>query len=164
MTEKQARKGAKQMFGGKCQYCKDSNCWGHTNDEKSALEQVSRGVEVNRSLRAELEQVKAERDRLANDALGALSKYVPTPEKGYVAEPFMLAADIDRLGSERDAAIAERDFFHDDLEREQLKRDGIADIARSLKPYAGERTVFQCVARGCDGCVVCARSKGDATQ
>lgn len=44
------------------------------------------------------EGFRLERDRLAEDALAAISQFMPTPERGYVVEPHCLRADIERLG------------------------------------------------------------------
>lgn len=30
------------MFGNRCEYCNEDDCWGHSNDEKSALDQAKR--------------------------------------------------------------------------------------------------------------------------
>lgn len=48
-----------------------------------------------------LERVRAERDRLAADALAALSEFVATPVGGYLKEPHCLTGDIQKLGRER---------------------------------------------------------------
>ena len=71
-----------------------------------------------------VEKAEAERDRLAADALCALSAAgVATPEKGYVAEPHCLKADIEKLA--RDVNPATK--WEADHQRFHLKLLGLAD-------------------------------------
>lgn len=99
-----------------------------------------------------LAKTEAERDRLAFDALDYLSKYTSTPEKGYLVEPHVLSADIQRLGKERDAAVAsinnlgpaygeacvERDALKKDLERERNEHDDTEEVSKARFKAMGE--------------------------
>jgi uncharacterized coiled-coil DUF342 family protein len=49
-----------------------------------------------------IEQLKVQLERMTADALAALSKFVCTPEEGYLKSPFLLSGDIIKLGKERD--------------------------------------------------------------
>jgi hypothetical protein len=52
------------------------------------------------------EKAEGERDRLATDAICALSAAgIATPEKGYVVEPVCLSGDIAKVARERDVAL-----------------------------------------------------------
>lgn len=86
-----------------------------------------READVQSNYRQEAER---ERDRLAADALAALSRVAATPERGYGAEPHCLGADIERLGRERDEARAL--FAH---ESEAATR--LAGEADALRAAAG---------------------------
>lgn len=90
---------------GKCERCEETSPFKGGAIEREAYENLKVGFEIQKKA-AEL--FKAERDRLAGDALAALSGAgIPTSEKGYVAEPHMLALDILRLAKERDQARKE---------------------------------------------------------
>ncbi len=65
----------------------------------------------------ERDKARAERDRLATDALCALSAAgVATPEKGYVEEPHVLTANIQALARERDALAKFKDYVHERMD------------------------------------------------
>lgn len=86
--------------------------------------------------------VRAERDRLATDALCILSANgIPTPEDGYVREPWMLALDIKALARQRDDAIG--------LNRVSVHGSGPClncDTGR-VTLYAKSRWCFECQMR-----------------
>lgn len=77
----------------------------------------------------DLARITEQRDDLAMTALCALSgSGIPTPEKGYVAEPYCLSFDIQSLAKQRDMALAE-------VERQ---RDALLCADRYFRALAGE--------------------------
>lgn len=80
----------------------------------------------------------AQRDRLAEDALIALAGAgIPTPEKGYKAEPHCLMRDIEELQRQRDRFARAIDESGHDCEPTVCGSDCVVKKAREVVRSAG---------------------------
>lgn len=103
--------------------------WVRDCGEETADEVLGVGITI--CLLAELERVEKERDRLADDALTALSGVVCTPIEGFVKVPYELKTGIMDLRKLKEAA--EQRIAELEAENERLKRSLV-----SLTPGGSE--------------------------
>jgi hypothetical protein len=89
---------------------------------------------ANARLRDDLDLARGERDRLAGDALAALSSAgIPTPVEGYVAAPHLLKADIARLASSRPTGWVHNDDDSIALKAARKRVDEVLAVNEALR-------------------------------